>query len=71
MLTSPRWAHLANVWDEHARNELVQAWHDLDGKPRRHPVARLLTHHSVRGHCPGARRAHQVRDRRHLIEREL
>ncbi|KAH0826385.1 HAD-like domain-containing protein [Lanmaoa asiatica] len=30
MLASPRWSHLATVWDESARNELVQVWHDLD-----------------------------------------
>jgi len=32
MLASPRWSHLATLWDEPARKELVQVWHDLDGK---------------------------------------
>ncbi|KAG8221746.1 haloacid dehalogenase [Butyriboletus roseoflavus] len=30
MLASPRWSHLAAIWDEPARHELVQVWHDLD-----------------------------------------
>ncbi|KAI9567935.1 hypothetical protein HD554DRAFT_2023195, partial [Boletus coccyginus] len=31
MLASPRWSHLVTPWDD-ARKELVQVWHDLDGK---------------------------------------
>ncbi|KAF8548396.1 haloacid dehalogenase [Imleria badia] len=30
MLASPRWSHLAPLWDDAIRSELVQVWHDLD-----------------------------------------
>ncbi|KAI0656651.1 haloacid dehalogenase [Cubamyces menziesii] len=33
MLQSPRWKHLASVWDETKRHELVLAWHRSDGWP--------------------------------------
>ncbi|KAI0633829.1 haloacid dehalogenase [Trametes polyzona] len=31
MLESPRWKHLASVWDDAKRHELVLAWHRSDG----------------------------------------
>jgi hypothetical protein len=73
MLASPRWSHLATVWDNPARKELVQLWHDLDGKRSRSPSSRsIIAHHdSVRRHRPGARRTRQVRDRGHPIKRQL
>ncbi|KAI0373474.1 haloacid dehalogenase [Pilatotrama ljubarskyi] len=33
MLESPRWKHLASVWDDAKRHELVLAWHRSDGWP--------------------------------------
>ncbi|OBZ79363.1 (S)-2-haloacid dehalogenase 4A [Grifola frondosa] len=33
MLESPRWQHLAPLWDEAKRQELVLIWHRLEGWP--------------------------------------
>ncbi|TBU25651.1 haloacid dehalogenase [Dichomitus squalens] len=33
LLESPRWSHLAFVWDDAQRQEMVQMWHKLDGWP--------------------------------------
>ncbi|KAL7281088.1 hypothetical protein ACG7TL_004392 [Trametes sanguinea] len=33
MLESTRWKHLANIWDDKKRHELVLAWHRSDGWP--------------------------------------
>ncbi|CDO70197.1 hypothetical protein BN946_scf184905.g9 [Trametes cinnabarina] len=33
MLDSPRWKHLAALWDDNKRHELVLAWHRSDGWP--------------------------------------
>ncbi|KAH9846181.1 haloacid dehalogenase [Lenzites betulinus] len=33
MLESPRWNHLASLWDDPKRAEMVQFWHKLNGWP--------------------------------------
>ncbi|KAF9235970.1 HAD-like domain-containing protein [Melanogaster broomeanus] len=47
MLTTPRWSHLATVWDDRAREDLVKIWHDLDTYADSVPGLTALKQHGV------------------------
>lgn len=47
MLTTPRWSHLAEVWEESDRENLTMIWHNLDGKDLQESRETNLTNHPL------------------------